>query len=350
MLMNTQEEPQVSITFSQSVDDELRKLNAEMRLISILNMLASDRVPTEVERADLRHLMLVLSDLFSTSLPPLEDNPMETLRSAARDINLSRLLKERGLARMYRLVTLQARAYDQLTNQEVLLPTFMQETNPETGKTFRSQEEFIGWFCKEARVPRSLVFQRMRVYDRLLTLSMSLDEAFDVVLKKPYASREALNEIATWQKGELVGIDPAVAVRVTQVMLPERSAEVEQLVHDLAAASDFQEQEDVREELLEAVKPALAKMIHEVADHPSMRDVMDMVRHDLAGKPEIGYRYNEERGWIEVEYVVKKKDPRGTQYIERVDTFNLIPEKLLPKEVLADLANRLNVKNRDLVL
>ena len=351
MLMNNQVKPQLSaITFSQDTEDELRKLAAEMRLRSILNMLASDRAPSEEEKSDLRHLMLVLSDLFSTSLPPLEDTPMETLHSAARDINLARLLKERGLARMYRLVTTHTKVDDPLTRQQVLVPVFMQQVNPDTNQRFRSQEEFIGWFCREAKVPRSLVFQRMRVYDRLQTLGMGLEEAFDVVLKKPYASREALNEVATWQKGELVGMDPDTAVRVARAMLPEKLQEIEQLAEDVRTATNFTEQEEAMEELLEEVKPALRKMITEVATHPSMADVMDMVRHDLAGKPEIKYWYDEEHGWLRVEYIHKKKDVRGTEYVADVATINLVPEVPLPREVMVDMAKRLNVKNRDLDL
>lgn len=348
MLMNPHNKSQLStVVFSPSVEQELEKLAAEMRLHTILTMLASERVPTEAERSDMRHLMLVLADLFSTSLPPLEDNPMETLKVAARDINLARLLKERGLARVYRLVTLQEAVHDEATNQRVLLPAYMGHNNPDTGQRFRSQEDFLGWFCREARVPRSLVFQRIRVYDRLQTLGMTLDEAFSVVLQKPYASREALNELATWQKGDLVGMDPDVAVRVTRAMLPDKVEEMERLADEVRTADTFTEQEEAMEQLLEEVKPALVKMVQEVAAHESMRDVMDMVRHDLAGRPEIKYWYDEERGWLRTEYIIKKKDVQGTEYVADVKTINLVPEEPLPREVLIDMAKRLNVKNRD---
>lgn len=339
------------VSFAQDVDEELRKLTAEMRIMSILNLLAADnRAPTEAEKADLRHMMLVLADLFSTSLPPIEENPVEMMPLAARDINLSRMLKERGLARLYRLVTLQTQAVDDLTNQTILLPLFMTMDNPETGVKFRSQEEFIGWFCQEARVPRSLVFMRIATYNRLLTVGMPLEEAFTVLLKKPYAAREAMNEVGTWRREELVDVNPEVAVRLARSMTPEFASQVEELAQAYDTAENEAEREEIKDEMLEAIKPAIKAMVKEVSGHQSMRDVMDMVRYDLAGRPEIKYWLDIDRGWIKVGYVVKSKDSRGNSYVSQDLVYNLIPEVPLPKEVLADLSKRLNFTNRDLDL
>jgi hypothetical protein len=347
--MNTQIIPlPAHIAFSQSAEEELVKLNAEMRIISILNVLADNRAPSPQEVSDLRHMMLVLADLFSTSLPPLEENPMDMLRAAARDIRLASLLKERGLARIYRMSTLQVQEYDELTRQNILLPAFMTEVNPETNKRFASKEELLGWFCSNAHVSRSLVFLRMATYDRMLGLGMSLEDAFDTVVKKPYATGQALKELETrWNGGDLVGMDPDVAVRLTKVMLPEKLEEVEELTSALQTEQSTEAQEHLREELIETVKPALVNLLKEVAEHPSMRDAMDMVRHDIAGRPEIKYWWDPDRSWLQVQYLRKKKDIEGTEYVAEVEEIYLIPEKPLSQEIVEDLAKRLHVKNRD---
>lgn len=349
MSMNNHEESQIiPLSFSQDIDEELRKLNAEMRMMNILTLLASERQITEEDRADLRHLMLILADLFSSSIPPIEDEPMDMLKLAARDIRLATLLRERGLARIYRLTTLQTKAYDELTRQFVLLPAFMQQVNPDTNVQYKSQEEFIGWFCKEAMVPRSLVFQRMRVYDRLQTIGMTLEEAFDVILQKPFAAPKALKEVSTWQKDQLVDIDPDVAVRLVTHSLPERIEHVEALVETMQTSDNPLERDEAMQELLEEVKPALRNLVVEVAGHQKVSDALDMVTHDIGGKPEIKYWYDGERGFIHIEYAEKGVDVRGTSYVKQIHQINLVPEEPLSEDILRDLAKRLNFTNRDL--
>lgn len=346
--MKSQEESHLSIQFSENIDQELGKLSAEMRVANILRTMANGGELLQSDVANIRHMLLVINDLFSSSLPPLEDDPMEMLKLASRDIKLSTLLRERGLARLYMLTNLQVQVFDKITRQNLLVPAFMSQDNPDTGQRFRTQEEFLGWFCKNAKVPRALVFTRMSTYDRLQTLGMTVSEAFDVILQKPFAARKALKEVAEWDGELLVGMDPEVAMRLARTMLPEHVEEINVLAEAYQNADTFQEQQDAREDLLDAIKPAIRKMVEEVAAHESVRDVMDMVTHDLAGKPEIKYWYDQGHGWFKVEYDEKARDARGNLYTKKVHEIHLVPELPLPQEVTEDIARKLGVKNRTL--
>jgi hypothetical protein len=70
------------------------------------------------------------------------------------------------------------------------------------------------WFCKSARVSRSIVFQRIASIEKLTGIGFSLDDAYQIILTKPYAIRETLNEVGEWSHGELTAVAPDVAVRL----------------------------------------------------------------------------------------------------------------------------------------
>jgi hypothetical protein len=89
--------------------------------------------------------------------------------------------------------------------------------------------------------------------------------------------------------------------------------------------------------------------VREVAEHPSVRDAMDFVRHDIAARPEIGYRWDNERDELVIELLRKAQDPHGVEYISDVLTIRMIPDPAMPSEVRRDLTTRLPVKNREVL-
>ena len=74
----------------------------------------------------------------------------------------------------------------------------------------------IGWFCKSAKVSRSVVFMRMATIEKLLGLGYELDDCYKTILTKPYAIRETLHEIAEWHHNELEYVDPEIALRLAE--------------------------------------------------------------------------------------------------------------------------------------
>ena len=346
--------PSAIIRFTESAEEELSILAKEMRLSKLVeNLTPQSQIPEDL-KDDLRHLLVTLSDLFSTSLPPLEDSPLETLRLASRDINLSRVLRERGLMRVYRLLNEKVEVVEAdpftSTPMKALVPLFMTQANPDDGTKFLRREDFIGWFCAEAKVPRSLVFMRMATIDKLLTLGFTLDDAYSTILMKPSAIRDTLNLVGTWDKGELVDVRPEVATRLAERMLPDQVEQVQQLVDVVTNENaDEEEQEEARQRLNETLKPAVTQLVKEVASHPNAKDAMDFVRHDIVGKPEIAYRWDYDSNTLEVTMVRKSIDPKGTEYISEVVTTHLIPDPAITPEMRQDLVTRLPVRNREIL-
>jgi hypothetical protein len=334
------------ITFTGSAEEELAALSAEMRLRKILLALQTQEMPSET-KADLYHLLLVLADLFSASLPSVEDDPMDTLRAASRDMNLGRLLRERGIFRVYRLSKMQAVVEDP-EERTLQIPFYALQPNPDTGRHFTSREEFLIWFCREAHIPRSLIFQRLAAIDKLIDLGIDLEEAFTIILSKPYAIQETLNLVAAWDKGELCGVHPAIAERLATKLLPEQVSTVSLLAEQIQDEDDPDERQKLQDRLKETVRPAIAGLIREVAAHPSVRDVLEYVRHDLVSRPEVRYFWDYSQDCPVIEFTRKSVDPHGTEYISQIQTFPLVPDiPALPDEVRCDLMKRLPIRNRE---
>ncbi len=337
------------IKFSENAQEELSLLANEMHLGKILEAIGSQGQIPEALKDDLRSLLLMVTDLFGTDLPPVEADPMETLRLASRDINLSRILRERGLFRLYRLLNTKVESVDEhgIVSR---LPIFQTQKNPDTGEIFRRREDFIGWFCHAANVARATVFMRMATIDHMLGLDIPLDEAYQLILAGPSAMRDLLNTVAEWDREDLVDIKPEVAERLADHLLPEKVERVRELGEIINNEdASLEDVDEAREELAQTMRPAIAELAREVAAHPSIKDAMEMVRIDIAGKPEINYRWDPKKEEFTWEVVRRKKDPQGTEYISEVLNGRMIMEPILPPELKQDMVTRLPLKNREVI-
>jgi hypothetical protein len=191
------------IRFTDNAQEELSRLSKELRLSNLINQIGdSGNIPQDV-KDDLRNLIFTLADMFGSDLPAAVADPVEALRTASRDINLARVLAERGLFRFYQLLKTTTVVYDDTYREEIPVPIYTQLVDPDTGEPFYRQEDFVMWFCREAKVSRALVFQRIATINRLLTLGFPLDEAYQTILSKPYAIQETLKELAVWHRKSL---------------------------------------------------------------------------------------------------------------------------------------------------
>ena len=331
------------IRFSENATEELLTLTQEMRLKRLVESIAPGAAIPEELKGDIRQLLSLLVDLFGTELPAIDPDPMETLRLASRDINLARVLRERGLFRMFRLVNSTT-----LTPSGAVVPSFRMQINQDTGEYFASQEEFLGWFCREAQVARSLVFMRIAAINRLQSLDIPLDEVYQIVLTRPYAMGEVVKAVADWQKGEMLGIKPEVAPRLAERLMPDRVEDVQAWTAVIQnEGSTLEEKDQARQNMTETLRPAVRDLVRQVAGHASTKDAMDWVRYDVAGQAEITYTYDALHRYFHAEVLVKAVDPHGTEYISVVQDIVLIPDPELPDALLQDLLKRLPIKNRD---
>jgi hypothetical protein len=320
---------ELSVSFTDTAEEEIVHLVNEMHLVPIAENLVKESSP--VLKEHLTQLLAVISDLFSVSLPAIEKSPEVTLRAVSRDINLSRLLRERGLFRLYRL----------LHHKEGGVPMFMGLINPATGSPFVRQEEFIGWFCEEAHVARSLVFMRLAAIDRLQTIGFDLEGAFSIVVSKPYAVQDTLHKVASWDKGEIKKIDPDVAIQLARKFSPEYSDEIETLAN--AARDDF----DAEEVLNNAMKPVLVSMMEEVAATPRAKDATRMVQDALL-QPIVDYEWDRDTNVLLVHYTKREFDPKTRMEITTTPTVvPFVPDVLeLPDDIVDDLFKRLPIRNK----
>lgn len=339
------------IKFTDSAQEEVSVLMKEMDFAGVAALLSkSNALPAEYAEK-VQSMFLTVADMFDGGLPALGDNPIETLRQVSRDFNMSRLLKERGLARMYRLLNTVVEVPDPITGEIDLVPMFSTLSDPETNEPFARREDFIIWFCQSAHAPRSLLFQRMSTYDRLLSLGFSLEESYNIILKKPAAIRKVLLLMGDWHRGDLVDVPPNVARRLAEKFAPEKTEEIEsviQKVEDASTNNNVRAEEQAHGEYLELLKPMLFKAIEEVSSHQSTRDAVEFVQHDLAGQPEIKYRWDFERDLLEVEVTRKSIDPHGREFISDILVVPFIPDvPVVPQEVVEDLFSRLPLRNRE---
>ncbi len=322
------------ITFSDSAEDEARQVIAQLRLSWLLERVGKGEQLTDEDIADMQNLILMVADLLDTNLPDIYiANPLLTLQLASRDINLSRILRERGLFRLFRLTN---------TNTADGIPIYMTIISPYTGNSFSTQEEFLGWFCMDAHVSRSLVFQRMGIIKRLLNLGMGLDRAYQIVVSKPSVVRDILKLVAGWGDNEIIDLDPNTVLRITEHVSPDKVDDITPLID--AARDDPQK----IQELSDAFKPIIVSLLDEVASHPSATDASDLVRHDILARPEIRYRIDPASQAILVDVLHKKNDPMGVEYISEIVTIPFVPDTpdIVPAVVMEDLLRRLPIRNR----
>lgn len=325
---------EVSINFTDTAEEEVRNLVNDLQLIPVATYLQKSDAPLPPElQSMITQLLATLSDLFSSELPDVDPDPEATLRTISRDINLARLLRERGLFRLFRLTR---------HTDGNGLPAFMSLINPDTGGPFSTQKEFIGWFCREAHVSRGLVFMRNSTIDKILSLNLTLQDAFNLVISKPYAIQETLNMIAVWEDGELRDINTEVALQMAKKVSPTRVPQLE------AVAATFDSDPDAIEDFKEMTKPVIADLLYEVASHDRAKEVMNMVKHDILLKPEITYEWDRMSGILMVRLVRKEVDSEtGVDVTTHPIMVPFVPDTPdLPDEIAEDLIRRLPIRNR----
>lgn len=337
----------ITIQFTDNAAQEVSAIVHELQLLPIAEHLKSDSNLPDGLKASLMKLLSTVTDLFSTTLPDLETNPEQTLRIVSRDINLAKILRERGLFRLFRLIS-QTIPVDQdgnpcLESDAVTsVPLYRIAENPDTGERFKRQEEFIGWFCEQAHVARSLVFMRIRTIERAMTLGFTLPEVFELVLSKPYAIQETLHQlgesgVVSWEQGEIASVDAAKAIQVAQRVAP---GSVQQ-IQDASDSGDT-------DELTTAIKPVLAELLNEVASHERSKDAMNYVKHDILLQPEISYEWDRQLNTLVVHLYKKEIDPQTKIELtgERISV-PFVPDTMnLPIEIVEDLLKRLPIRNR----
>ena len=324
---------QLTIRFSDTADEEVRLLVNDLRLAQIAEHLRRPGPITDDLRDALLILFSTLTDMFSAGLPDLEGDPELVLRKISRDINIARLLRERGLFRLYRLV-------HRKDDNGVLF--FMSIINPLTGSPFAKQEEFIGWVCEDAHISRSMTFMRMATIDRTLALGFSLEQSFQLILSKPYVIWETLHIVGQWDKNTLKHIDPSVAVQIARKITPNLAPQIEVLAKAVEADPTRMD------ELKTAIKPVLANLLLDVAAHDRAKDASAFIKHDVLCLPEIAYSWNLEADYLLIEFTRREIDQAtGEEYIAEIKHIPLVPDTdSLPDEVRNDLCKRLPIRNR----
>lgn len=319
----------IDVRFLDAPGEDVTELLNDMRLLQIAKYIQAtggDPLPTELEKL-LTNLLGVVAEIFSVDLPMLQANPETTLRTVAREINLARLFRERGVFRFYQL----------LYTHEDGVPWYMKRTNPFTGSPFATQDEFIGWFCSEAKITRATVFMRVAAINRMLALGFSLEDTFRMMVTKAFAIQETVRLLANWGKGgQIESIDPETAARVAARYDPELANEIEGLD---------------QEALQEAIRPSYARLLAEVSDHERARDALYFVRHDILHQPEIKYTWDENGRYFLAQVFVSSTGEDGVRYTSKIHSIPIIIDAPdVPKDLRDDLLKKLQVHNRSQII
>lgn len=319
----------IQIRFAENPDDEIQSIIQEMQLIPLARALSqlSTELPKELKNM-LGAMLQTVNEIFSTELPALDNNPEITLRKISREFNLSRLLRERAMFRMYRLIR-------QTDNDGV--PLYMYQRNPHTGTPFSTQNDFINWFTAEAHISRGFVYQRLAAIERLLIIGYELEEAFHLLAQKPFVVSETLrllekSSVLKWN-GDIVNIDPDKAVSIAKRINPDRGDAFE-LLDD--------------EEMREAFKPFVQSLLEEIAMHEDHGGALAHVKHEILSFPEITYSWDINGDVLVVELTRREIDPEtGEEALQLPVIVPFIPDTYdLPAEIRQDLIERLPIRNR----
>jgi hypothetical protein len=230
---------------------------------------------------------------------------------------------------------------------------FQTLTNPDNDSPFKTQEDFIGWFCREAKVSRAVVFLRFYAYDRLLTyFGYTLEEAFVILSSKPSVIIETLRSLAEWDKDANIShIDPDIAERIAS-RYNGTSEEVREVVEALRTGDTLTnlEREELTHELAELIKEPFRQTLEELAAHDSSREATELVKSAILKAPEISYWWDVEVNALRIELVIKEYDETTEE--ERtvgVEQILLLPDTRtdLPEPIAKDLQRRLPIRNRE---
>lgn len=336
------------IKFSESAEEEVYDISKNLGLEKILEALVDEEEPfPEALREPVERILAFISDILNVGLPGIDGPPEMTLRRVSRDYSLSRLFRERGLVRLYRFVRSSIDIeipIDEFGNkQTVEVKAFQTLINPITNGYFSSQEEFIKWFCKDASISRASVFSRFALFDRMIyTLKFPLEEAYRIIISRPYVIDQTIKELADWDGTEIKHIDPDKAMRLASAVLPPD--ERDEIVN-LALKIKKSKNSKAIETLKEAIIPAIKLLLEQVSEHESVKEVMNHVRSDILKEPEIYYTWDDYLNGLHIEMIIKGIDETGTENVEGKYKATLLPNNLeeIPSEVRNDLIKKLHI-------
>ncbi len=345
---------QINVTFNDDPEQEIRSLYHEANLLGLMDWLSKDEIPEKLKQ-DLGEHIAYLSDMFSSQLPDIEGQSPDTiLRMAARDIQISTILRERGLARLYRMCR---------TYQDVQIPIddlgnsvpgkiriYQTLLNPDTGEAFTHQEPFLAWFTGASHISRSSVFQRFADLDRLVYgLGLELETAYDQLLRRPSVVGNVLRDVVgVWQKDQPVFIEPDVARRLAKKVYADDPDMIEE-IDRLAEAYEENPGYHAMQDLIRSSVPGLRKLVEEVSLHEGYHDARKMVNSSILLLPEIDYYWDMNTDSLAIEIVTVSVADDGEKYETGRKKYFLVsdsPDKL-PVEIVKDIVKRLPIKNRE---
>jgi len=328
----------LALQLPENPNAEIQRVVAEMKLLPLVEAIQREDIqgllpPDVVE--NLASLLTTITDMFSMEVPDVSQSPEETLRRVSRDVNISRILRERGLFRLYQFCR---------TLTEDGVPVYLSLMNPETEAPFENQEKFIGWFCREASISRGLVFMRLAAIERTLSLGYTESEAFQIITARPYAIQETLKLVGEWTGGSLDSVNPEALRQVAERVAPELA----EGLANLSAAFLADPSDENKEALFTGARPIMKALLEEVSGHASSKDAMSFIKHDILEIPEINYTWDTKSDALVVELVRMGIDSAtGTKNIVEVISVPFYADIVdLPREIVDDLIRRLPIRNR----
>lgn len=320
----------LDIVFHDTALGEVNRTLLDMGLLDVSNIALNDPA--------IHKLLMSLSEIFSIELPELSGDVEKDLTRVSRDINLSRLFRNRGIMLFYRLV-----------NEKVDgVPIFQYFNHPYEERPFRNMTEFVDWFSHDAHISRDIIFRNMAAIDRALQVGITLEQSYEYLNKYAHAFRETLKNVLEWDddtRRKLVGINPDIALSIVNQLDPSNIDMIMPLI-DSAKLNP----EKSNGKLVDAMKPYIRQLLDEVTSQDTAKDAMKFVKHDILTKPEIKYRWISEGGYIEISLTRTSLADTGEKFTERIDVVNLlIDSPSIPKEVIQDLVTRLPIVNRQAV-
>jgi len=320
----------LAVVFHDTAVEEVNRTLLDMGLLDVSRISGQD--------PSIMKLLSSLSEIFSVELPELSGDIEKDLTRVSRDINLSRLFRNRGIMLFYRLV-----------NEKVEgIPIFQYFNHPYEERPFRNMTEFVDWFSHDAHVSRDIIFRNMAAIDRAMQVGISLEESYEYLNKYAHAFRETLKNVLEWDtdtRRKLVGINPDIALSIVNQLDPNNVDTIMPLIEK--AKLDPSRSNG---NLVETMKPYIRQLLDEVTNQDTAKDAMRFVKHDILTKPEIHYRWIQEGGYIEISLARTSVADTGEKFTESIETVNLLldsPE--IPVEILQDLVTRLPISNRQVV-
>lgn len=324
------ENRELTATFTDEAKQEVNRTLLSMGVLEVSDLARDEPA--------LQKLLVHISEIFSAELPELTGELDQDLMRVSRDVNLSRLFRNRGIMLFYRVL-------NELSEDNV--PLYQYFNDPYTESPFRNRTQFIGWFSKDAHISRDLLFRNIAAIDRALQLGVTLEDAYRYLNKYAHAFRETLKNVLDWDEETgriLEGINPDIAMNIASRVDPENSEHI----HDLAQR--VKDGKGNPDELLEEMKPLVGKLLDEVTNHSSAKDALDWIKHDILTKPEIRYRWMSEGDYIEVTLIQKGVDENGNEYESgKVSVPLIIDSPSVPTAILQDIIKRLPITNRNTI-